>query len=101
MRDLLAKQDFFRIILMVACSAYLFQRIYLKTKMLLEKEIGFAEIAADSGEMKFPSITFCPTAMAQTSHEYYEVANITADYHNLPRIEDILIKVHQKININK
>ena len=68
--------------------------------MLLEKEIGFAEIAADSGEMKFPSITFCPTTIAQTSSEHYEVGNITSDYHNLPRIEDMLSTVEQTININ-
>ena len=68
--------------------------------MLLMREMGFAEMVADSQEMKLPSITFCPAKLATTS-ETNEVGNITADYHNLPRIEDMLRVVTQKININK
>ena len=86
MRDPL---DWIRITLMVASSGYLFHQIYYKTEMLLMREMGFAEMVADSQEMKLPSITFCPAKLATTS-ETNEVGNITADYHNLPRIEDML-----------
>ena len=100
MTDLLSKQDWIRIILMVAFSGYLVHQIYIKTEMLLERELGFAERETDSQEMKFPSVTFCPTIIARTN-EFNEIGNITTDYHNLPRIEDMLGLVRQKININK
>ena len=100
MRDPLSKHDWIRIILMVAFSGYLVHQIYIKTEMLLKRELGFAEMEADSQEMKFPSITFCPANIANVN-EYNEIGNITTDYHNLPRIEDMLSLVLQKININK
>ena len=100
MRDPLAKQDWIRITLMVAFSGYLFHQIYFKTDMLLKGEMGFAEMIADSQEMKLPSVTFCPANLASLS-ENNELGNMTEDYHNLPRIEDMLSIVSQKININK
>ena len=100
MTDLLSKQDWIRIILMVAFSGYLVHQIYIKTEMLLERELGFAEMEADSQEMTYPSVTFCPANIAHLN-EYNEIGNITTDYHNLPRIEDMLKMVLQKININK
>ena len=52
MRDLLSKQDWIRIVLMVAFSGYLLHQIHKKTEMLLERELGFAERETDSQEMK-------------------------------------------------
>ena len=61
--------------------------------------MGFTEVAVDSDIMKFPSITFCPGS--QDDRKRLEVGNITADYENLPRTEDILRHVDQQISINK
>ena len=99
MKELLAKQDWTRVILMVAFSGYLLNQIYIKTEMLLRREMGFTEVAVDSDEMKFPSITFCPGS--QRLKKKYAVNNITTDYQNLPRTEDILIGVKQHLSINK
>ena len=99
MKELLAKQDWTRLILMVAFSGYLLNQIYIKTEMLLRREMGFTEVAVDSDEMTFPSITFCPGSQAEYLPRYIE--NITSDYLNLPRLEDMLDGLHQKIKINK
>ena len=101
MMDLLAKQDWIRIILMLAFSGYLVHQIYNKTEKLLMREMGFAEMGADSKEMEFPSVTFCPAFITQTSFESFEVGNITADYQNIFSIEDMLSVIRQKININE
>ena len=97
MRDFLTKHDWLRIIIIASCSAYLFLQIYVKTETLLKKEMGFIEVTADADEMKFPSITFCPETMNKSN----KVENITADYQNLPRMEDILLSVRQPISINR
>lgn len=97
----MANQDWIRALLMLACSGYLLRQIYIKTEMLLEKEIGFTEKAADSENMKFPSITFCPATIAEEISEEYNEFDFTADYKNLSRIEDMLISVRQLISINK
>ena len=97
MSHLLAKVDWFRILIMASCSGYLFNQIYIKTDSLLKREIGFIETTADSDEMKFPSITFCPVA----TDESIEVGNITADYESLSKIEDIILGLTQPIRINK
>ena len=101
MGELLPKKDWIRIVILVACSAYLAQRIYLKTKMLLENEMGFAEVVTDSYETKFPSITFCPATLKDIPSAFHKPGNITADYENLPRLEEMLISVRQQISINK
>ena len=67
----------------------------------MEREMGFTEVEADSQEMKFPSVTFCPSTATRLPREQYESGNITADYRNLPHVEDMLHHVRQKININK
>ena len=84
---------------MVGFAAYLVHQIYKKTEMLLEREMGFSEMEADSREVTFPSVTFCPANVAQTLGN--EVGNITADFLNSPQLEEMLIFLHQKININK
>ena len=84
---------------MVTLSVYLFQQIYIKTEMYLEMEMGFTEVAVDSDEMKFLSITFCPAFMNHMNLN--EVDNITADYQNLSRAEDMLVSVRQAVSINK
>ena len=61
--------------------------------------MGFTEVAVDSDEMTFPSITFCPGS--QQPEKKQEVNNITTDYQNLPRTEDMLIGVKQHLSINK
>ena len=100
MLEFLAKQDWIKIFLMVAFSGYLVHQIYNKTEKLLMREMGFAELGADSEKLKFPSITFCPSFLSQVETAL-EVGNITADYHNLSRIEDMLRIIRQKINLNK
>ena len=87
-RPLLANQDWFRVILMVGFAAYLVHQIYKKTEMLLAREMGFSEIEADSRQVTFPSITFCPANVAQTLEN--EI-NITSDYINLPNVEEMLV----------
>ena len=100
MKGLLTNQDWFRMILMTCFAAYLVHQIYMKTDLLLMKETGFTEVAMDSENMIFPSITFCPASM--TSHELHvPTNNITADWQNLPRLEDMLVQIKQKIRINK
>ena len=99
MRDLIRNCDWIRVILMVTFTGYLFYQIYIKTKMLLEWEMGFTEVEVDSEIMKFPSITFCPGSVDEKKS--LQVDNITADYHNLPRTEDILVGVIQQISINR
>ena len=99
MRECLAKQDWLRIILVVAFSGYLFHQIYTKTEMLLRWEMKFTEKTLDSEEMKFPSITFCPGSMNLEINN--EVDNITADYQNLSSTMDMLISVRQPLQINK
>ena len=99
MRDLSADHDWIRVILIVTFSGYLLHQIYIKTEMLLDWEMGFTEVAVDSDAMKFPSVTFCPGS--QNSMKWLEVDNITADFQNLRRREDILISVSQQISINK
>ena len=84
---------------MVACAGYLFNQIYIKTDMLLRREMGFTEVAVDSDEVRLPSITFCPGSLEKFNPRYYE--NITSDYQNLPRLEDMLDGLSQKIMINK
>ena len=99
MKGLLTNQDWFRITLMTCFAAYLVHQIYKKTDLLLLKETGFTEVAMDSENMIFPSITFCPASM--TSYEHHVPNNITADWQNLPRLEDMLSNIRQKIRINK
>ena len=94
------KQDWLRNVLMVTFSGYLLHQIYYKTNMLLERELGFAEIEADSQGTKFPAITFCPTRVANPGNDH-KVGNITADYNNLRGIKDMLLAIRQKININE
>ena len=65
--------------------------------MLLKRETGFTEVENDSDEVILPSITFCPGTLEQ----YNRVDNITADYLNLPRIEDMLVFLTQPTYINK
>ena len=69
--------------------------------MLLKNELGFTEVATDSEEMKFPSVTFCPASTNLMAHEENKVDNITADYENVTQIEDMLTLVRQKITENK
>ena len=101
MIDLLARQDWVRVLVMLTCSVYLLQRIYIKTDMLLKRELGFSETTEDSEEMKFPSVTFCPAATKLMPHEYHGVDNITADYQNITGLKDMLKTVRQKIRIEK
>ena len=96
----MGNHDRFRMILMIAFAAYLVQQIYSKTEMLFQHKMGSTEMPADSKEMKFPSVTFCPASM-QTSPENIASKNITADSQNLPHIEDMLVAVRQIISINK
>ena len=98
-RLLLANQDWFRVILMVGFATYLVHQIYKKTEMLLAREMGFSEIEADSRQVTFPSITFCPANVAQTLEN--EIGNITSDYINLPNLGEMLVFIHHKININR
>ena len=91
--------DWIRVILMVAVSTYMTCQIYNKTKLLLKWEMGFTEVAVDADIMKFPSISFCPAS--QDYRKWREVDNITADYENVSRREDLLIKVSQQISINR
>ena len=99
MKDLIENQDWIRALVMVACAGYLFNQIYIKTDMLLRREMGFTEVAVDSDVVQLPSITFCPGSQAEYLPRYIE--NITSDYLNLPRLEDMLDGLHQKIKINK
>ena len=101
MKDLLAKQDWIRVILKVAFSAYLLHQIYTKTETLLEREMGFTEAEVDSENMKFPSITLCPGSIEEPNRFTSNKINITADYQNLPRAEDMLIYIQQRISINE
>ena len=101
MGELMPKKDWIRIVIMVACSAYLAQRIYLQTKTLLENEMGFAEVVTDSYETKFPSMTFCPATLKDIPSAFHKPSNITADYENLQRLDDMLISVRQQMSINK
>ena len=101
MKDLTTKQDWFRLILMAGFAAYLVQRIYFKTDLLLKKETGFTEEFMDSDEMTFPSITFCPSFMVDGDDDDEPNYNITDDSLNLPHLENLLILVRQNININK
>ena len=98
MQDHLANHDWIRAILMMAFSGYLLNQIYIKTDMLLKREMGFTEVAVDSEEVKLPSITFCPASLQLTKNR---VENITADFKNLPHTEDMLITIEQHISINK
>ena len=84
---------------MVAFIGYLSHQIYIKTEMLLAWEMGFTEVTVDSDVMKLPSITFCPGS--QDERKWGEVGNITADYQNLSRREDMLITVVQQISLNE
>ena len=68
--------------------------------MLLKKETGFTEVENDSDEVILPSITFCPGTL-MPKKQFNKVDNITADYLNLPRIEDMLNYTQQPIYINK
>ena len=94
--------DWVRVILMVAVSVYLGHQIYTKTKMLLKWEMGFTEEAVNSDVMKFPSITFCPGSMNNLKWPRPQAfENFTADYLNLPRLEDLLINLYGPISINE
>ena len=99
-RGIFGNHDWFRMILMIAFASYLVQQIYMKTEMLFKKEMGFTEMAADSTEMKFPSVTFCPASMRK-SPENLASKNITTDSENLPRIEDMLVGARQIISVNE
>ena len=99
MKDLRGNHDWFRVLLLVACAGYLFYQIYIKTDMLLRREMGFTEVAVDSDEVRLPSITFCPGSQTKFHKRY--IGNITSDYQNLPRPEDMLDGLQQKIKINK
>ena len=99
MKCQLEKYDWIRVILMVIFSGYLWNQIYIKTNMLLKKETGFTEVENDSDEVILPSITFCPGTLMPK--QLNKVDNITADYLNLPRIEDMLQYLQQPIYINK
>ena len=88
-------------ILMVGFAAYLVQQIYKKTDLLLMEETGFTEVSVDSEKMKFPSITFCPASMKDHEHYNPSDSSITADWQNLPHLEDMLVEIRQKISINE
>ena len=92
--------DWIRVILMAAVALYLGHQIYHKTNMLLKWEMGFTEEAVDSDTMRFPSVTICPGYQDERKW-LNKVGNITADFQNLPRIEDMLVEVIQPISINK
>ena len=92
--------DWIKVILMAAVTLYLGHQIYHKTNVLFKWEMGFTEEAVDSDIMRFPSITFCPGY--QDVRKWLGAdGNITADFQNLPRIEDMLVEVIQQISINK
>ena len=92
--------DWVRVILTVAVSVYLGHQIYTKTIVLLKWEMGFTEEVVNSDVIRFPSITFCPGSMNNPKWpQAFE--NITADFQNLPRIENMLINLYGPISINE
>ena len=89
---------------MAGFAAYLVQQIYKKTELLWMKETGFTEVSVDAENMKFPSVTFCPASMtnhAKINHTQHKASNITDDWQNLPRLEDMIRFINQTISINK
>ena len=92
MGELVGNQDWLRLLLMVGFAVYLIHRIQKATDKLFEEQIGSTEIAKDSYEEKFPSITFCPGYSLENSHDYGNVSW---------NVEDMLVSISQRININK
>ena len=86
----MGNQNLLRLLLTAAFTAYLLQKIYVATEKLWQGQIGSTEVWKDSDEAKFPSITFCPRYMYNSD-----------DSKNFFELEDMLVSITQKININK
>ena len=98
MKDLLAKQDWVRVLLVACFAAYLLQKIYVATDKLLEGEIGSIQVSLDSDKVTLPSVTFCPAYTAAKNRQNSE--NITFDSKNQLKLEDMLVSATQYIHTN-
>ena len=88
-------QDWQRILVIAGLATGLLIRIYLTAEKLLEWRIGSTETSVDAEEMILPSVTFCFMKLRQSTKS----ENITADYDALPRLEDMLAALTQRVTV--
>ena len=84
----LANQDWIKIVIMAGLGVYLCDKIYASIGKLQEMRIDFTETGMDADLLMFPSITFCPLSMLNWNKRTPK--NITADYEELPKIQDMI-----------
>ena len=89
-------QDWQRILVIAGLATGLLIRIYLTAEKLLEGRIGSTEISVDAEEILLPSVTFC---FMKLEGQSTKSENITADYDALPRLEDMLAALTQRVTV--
>ena len=89
-------EDWPRVLVIAGLATGLFIRIYLSTEKFLELRIGSTEMPVDAEEIMLPSITMCLMGLPGSSTK---TENITADYNALPRLEDMLAEVNQRVTV--
>ena len=89
-------QDWARSFVITVLAAFLLFRVHVSLDRLLKDRIGSSEMSVDADEIKLPSITFC---LEKLGGNTTKSENITADYNKLPKMEDMLAAVIQRVTI--
>ena len=84
--------DWLRFFVMAALATYFVYRIKVSTEKLLEKRRGATEESMSAKELVFPSVTFCKESFRNPTERS---ENITADYEELPGLENMLLFLTQ------
>ena len=90
----MAAQYWMRNFVIATLAANLLYRTYFSLEKLLEWRIGSSEMPVDADEIMLPSVTFC---MLKLDGNTNKSENITADYNALPKLEDVLAALSQRV----
>ena len=91
----MAVKDWPRILIITGLATALFIRIYSAVEKVREWRIGSSEMSKYAEEIVLPSITIC---MLKLKGQTTKSENISADYATLPKLEDILAALIQRIS---
>ena len=88
-------QDWPRILIISGLAIAFSIRIYVLTEKVKEWKIGSTETSKYAEEIRLPSITICMLKLTQNT----KTENVLADYRKLPKLEDILAALIQRISV--
>ena len=87
-------QDWPRILIISGLAIAFSLRIYSLAEKVREWKIGSTETSKYAEEIVLPSVTICMMKLTQNT----KTDNILADYKTLPKLEDILTALIQRIS---